>query len=218
MPPFMMTRQIAFSPDSKIFHKIHVAMVEIINVLSAVNYQKVYFCYPACPAFFNPSPPGTRWRWRKHPEKFSVTFKDCNTGSTPFYYRWPVELSLLDPNTRRIIWSDTFKDVDIRRWLPGVRWNEAKQTYDQKPRTYTERGSFRIPDTVKEGEYILAIAILDPAGMLPSARFAIRNYFKGGRHPIGRVGIGNIAANPELNPKIFDDPAEDNSLYYIIQE
>jgi hypothetical protein len=33
--------------------------------------------------------------------QFAVSFSVRNTGSSPFYYRWPVELSLLDPTTRK---------------------------------------------------------------------------------------------------------------------
>jgi hypothetical protein len=70
---------------------------------------------------------------------------------------------------------------------------------------------------VGKGEYILAIAILDPAGMLPSARFAIENYFKGGRHPLGYIGVGVSVRKPLLSADIFDDPSKDNSLYYKIE-
>jgi hypothetical protein len=52
--------------------------------------------------------------------------------------------------------------------------------------------------------------------MLPSARFAIKNYFNGGRHPIGRIGLGMPIENPQLDPAIFDDPAGDSSLHYVI--
>jgi hypothetical protein len=60
------------------------------------------------------------------------------------------------------------------------------------------------------------LAILDPAGMLPSERFATLNYFNGGRRPIGKIGIGNNPSQYELSPSIFNDPAEDNSLHYSL--
>ena len=148
---------------------------------------------------------------------FTVTFTVRNTGSSPFYGNWPVELSLLHSKTRKVVWSNTFEELDIRRWLPGDRWDKAKQAYQQKPKTYTARGSFRLPRSVKRGEYILAIAILDPAGMLPSARFSIQNYFKGGRHPIGRVGVEILVDHPQLDSKMFDDPARDKTLHYILE-
>lgn len=151
-----------------------------------------------------------------HPASaFNVAFNVRNTGSSPFYGDWPVEISLLEPKTRNVVWHDTFKELDIRTWLPGDKWDNEKQLYEVPPETYSVRGSFQIPQSMKKGEYIIAIAILDPAGMLPSARFAIKNYFKGGRHPLGRVGVGVSVKASMLDKELFDDPAEDNSLHYI---
>lgn len=64
-------------------------------------------------------------------------------------------------------------------------------------------------------EYILALAILDPAGNLPSVRFATTNYFRGGRHPIGWIGVGR--RQPKQRPlPAFDDPAQDHTLHYDV--
>ncbi len=145
---------------------------------------------------------------------FSVTFKVRNVGSAPFYYRWPVELCLLDPASRQVVWRDTFQDVDIRQWLPGDRWNWETHAYEQKPETHTVRGTFQIPPALQRGKYALALAILDPAGMVPSCRFAIRDYFRGGRHPIGYVGVGVSVPEPQIDPEYFDDPAQDDTLHY----
>ena len=48
----------------------------------------------------------------------NVAFDVTNTGSAPFYYNWPVEVALLDPETKKSVWKSTF-DTDIRKWLPG---------------------------------------------------------------------------------------------------
>jgi len=49
-----------------------------------------------------------------------------------------------------------------------------------------EEGRAALSADIKSGQYILALAILDrQGGMLPSARFAIYNYFRGGWHPPG---------------------------------
>lgn len=148
---------------------------------------------------------------------FSVSFAVRNVGSAPFYYNWPVEVSLLDPKTRIPVWRDTSKDLDIRQWLPGDRWNRTTKSYELRPKSYKVDGTFRVPQTVGSGEYVLALAILDPAGMLPSARFAIENYFEGGRHPIGLVGVGKTVREPVLDPASFDDPAEDRTLQYVLE-
>ena len=148
---------------------------------------------------------------------FEVSFVVRNAGSAPFYYKWPVEISLLDPKTRIPVWKDTFKNIDIRQWLPGDKWNKATKSYDLKPKDYQVEGTFQLPQTVESGEYIIALAILDPAGMVPSVRFAIENYFEGGRHPIGLVGVRKKVRNPILDPVTFDNPAEDSTLKYELK-
>lgn len=145
---------------------------------------------------------------------FTVTFSVRNVGSAPFYYNWPVEISLLDPESKEVIWKDTFKKIDIRRWLPGDKWNTDKPLYEVKPKIYQVRGSFTLSPHVSQGRYILALAILDPAGMLPAVRFAIRNYFIGGRHPIGLVGVDRTVTSADLDSGCFADPVKDRTLHY----
>ena len=53
-------------------------------------------------------------------------------------------------------------------------------------------------------------------GMLPSLRFANTNYFNGGYHPIGKIGVGVNVENVQLDNSIFDDIKSDNSLYYVL--
>ena len=161
--------------------------------------------------------------------EFEVAFAVRNVGSSPFYYDWPVELSLLDPRTRTPLWRANFPSADIRRWLPGDRWgrwgawDETAHRYvaDDGPEGYANpppqcevRGGFHSPHGLPAGAYILALAILDPAGGLPSCRFANANYFNGGRHPIGRIGLGGALEAAELEEREFDDLASDASLCY----
>jgi hypothetical protein len=147
----------------------------------------------------------------------SVSFTVRNTGSAPFYRDWPVEVTLLDPGTRRVVWSDRFADVDIRGWLPGDGWDAGARRYTSDEPTYVETGAFPLPQDLAPGSYILALAILDPDGMLPAVRFAIDNYHSGGRHPIGMIGIGvGVAVDEaELPAASFDDPHTDQTLHYI---
>ena len=151
-------------------------------------------------------------------QEFSVTFKVRNIGSSPFYANWPVELSLLDLKTRKVVWSKTYQKLNIQKWLPGDHWKKATQSYLQKPKTYIVQSRFQLPKNIKQGEYYFALAILDPAGNLPAVRFAVQNYFKGGRHPIGKIGVGMSAENFKIDEKYFDDPAKDNSLHYILKK
>ena len=75
------------------------------------------------------------------------------------------------------------------------------------------KGSFKVD--IPEGKtYILSLAILDPAGNLPSARFATANYLNGGRHPVGMVDSGKKQCSALPVGFVFDNPAEDKSLHY----
>ena len=160
---------------------------------------------------------------------FDVSFAVRNVGSGPFYYNWPVELSLLDETKRTPLWRATFEGVDIRRWLSGDRWlrwgswdqglkrfvvDDAPERYADPPPRYEVRGVFKAPCDLSKGRYVLALAILDPGGASPSCRFAIANYFTGGRHPIGRIGLGAAVGQAELDHRDFDDLAADGSLRY----
>ncbi len=147
-------------------------------------------------------------------EPFEVTFQVVNTGSAPFYYDWPVELSLLEPDTGHPIWRGRFESADIRTWMPGDRWDSSRKAYDQPAVSNRVRGSFTPDKTVAPGPYHLAIAILDPAGNVPSLRMAIENYIAGGRHPLGIIGVGMRPMTTQLKPEHFIDPRTDATLRY----
>ena len=120
----------------------------------------------------------------------NLSFTLQNRGSAPFYYKWPVEVSLLDRATKRVVWRDTFKHVDIRNWQPGDNWDFNRNRYRTPPKTYRVSENFNMPSSLKKGEYILALSILDPSGMQPAVRFAVTNYYSNGRTPLGMVGVG----------------------------
>jgi len=143
--------------------------------------------------------------------KFMVSFKVINTGSTPFYYNWPVEISLLDPATKQPVWKQICKNLDIRTWLPGDKWDDESDIYTIPAEIYSVNQTFLLAD-VPSGEYIIALAILDPGGNLPCARFAIKNYYNGGRHPIGKVGVNKKIDSFTVSE--FDDIQTDKSLFY----
>jgi hypothetical protein len=145
---------------------------------------------------------------------FELAFRVQNTGSAPFYYKWPVELSLLDPETHLPVWKTTLDDIDIRKWQPGDKWNSTRQAYDQPPPINEYLGRIDLDDRVPKGTYLLSLAILDPAGELPALRLAVQNYLRGGRHPIGWCGISELPEEPELDPNLFADPASDDTLHY----
>jgi hypothetical protein len=128
-----------------------------------------------------------------------VSFTVENIGAAPMYYNWPVELSLLNAD-REAVWKGTFK-TDITQWMPG--------TITQVTNKFKVSG-------LSEGTYVLALAVLDPAGNNPSLRFANSNYYTGGRTPIGKIGIGQEPEDQELLP--FDRLKEDKTLFYKIEK
>jgi len=142
---------------------------------------------------------------------FTVSIKVKNTGSSPFYYNWPVEVSLLDPRTKQAVWKKQCTDIDIRDWMPGDQWDDSTGSYGIPAETYTVNQTFHLSG-ISSGEYILALAILDPAGNRPCVRFAINNYYNGGRHPIGKVGINHTIDSFSISG--FDDIQSDTSLSY----
>lgn len=144
--------------------------------------------------------------------KFTVSFKVENTGSSPIYYNWPVEISLLDPSTKKPVWKKQCTDIDIRNWMPGDQWDDSTDTYIIPARNNLVNQTFCISEHIPSGEYIIALAILDPAGHRPCARFAIRNYYNGGRHPIGKVGINHTIDSFYVTG--FDDIQSDTSLTF----
>jgi hypothetical protein len=167
--------------------------------------------------------------------KLSVSFSVRNTGAAPFYYDWPVQAALLESRSREVVWKETFDDVDIRTWLPGdgwtepewiavdawpkkapkPHWSDAPKEWASPPRVYRVSATFdpRVP----RGRYLLTLAVLDPAGMLPSLRFATANYLEGGRHPIGIVTVGTYGGGKLPESFAFDDPHEDRSLRYVVR-
>ncbi len=162
----------------------------------------------------------------------TVEFSVTNEGSAVFYYDWPVEVALLDPETREVVWRDFISDVDIRTWTPGSQWTPpqwkeidiwpGKAVVDgwssdpigwgNPPKSHTVAATFQ-PE-VPNGEYVLTLAVVDPAGMKPSLRFATSQYWNGGRHPIGLVGVGQQGTGQLPESFSFDDPALDQTLTY----
>jgi uncharacterized repeat protein (TIGR02543 family) len=149
-------------------------------------------------------------------QQFKVSFAVINTGSSPFYYNWPVELSLLDASTRQPVFRRIFGNADVTQWMPGDNWDESSGEYLEMAVEYQVSGDFLFPDSAQatDGVYILALAMLDPAGLRPSNRFAIRNYFTGGHHPMGYIGVGqDVTGGIAIDPGDFDD-MDDGSLDY----
>ena len=96
-----------------------------------------------------------------------------NSGVAPFYYQWPLEISLADTNGK-IVYKEQTK-VDIRKWIPGI---------------HHEKVSITIPHKLANGEYNLCVAILDPGTKKPGIQFEMM-----GKRDDGRYNLGKIIVN-----------------------
>jgi hypothetical protein len=71
--------------------------------------------------------------------KLTVKMTVRNTGSAPFYLDWPVAVALLDPETKRPVWSAPLSGMDIRKWLscrktePQHRHSHVAQRHKSRP-------------------------------------------------------------------------------------
>ena len=142
-------------------------------------------------------------------ENLSFRIAVKNTASAPMYGNWPIEVSLLDVQTKAPVWKTIYSGADITKWLPA-------DDYSYEP-LYSEDINVQLPPDIAQGEYILALAVADPeGGMMPCLRFANENYFNGGRTPVGRIGVGMKPSQTEISPETYDDIFSDNSLYYVV--
>lgn len=73
----------------------------------------------------------------KNEKPLNISFKVVNIGSSPFYYNWPVEVSLLDAKTHQKVWGKILDNVNISDWMPGDDWTIEKEAY-QKPAPINE--------------------------------------------------------------------------------
>jgi hypothetical protein len=151
--------------------------------------------------------------------QLQLIFSVVNTGSSPFYYDWPVEFSLLNVETGEPVWKTGLDSVDIRNWHPGDNWDDVNDMYLSPPVTNIVHLDLTMPGTARlpEGEYIVALSILEPVGMGPSVRFAIENHYSGGIHPFGKIGVGvDVAGDHTLDAGTFDDLRSDAILPYAM--
>jgi hypothetical protein len=111
-------------------------------------------------------------------DSLNVAMQWNNKGVAPFYYLWPLELSLSDNSGNIAVKANT--NEDIRTWLPGT-----------KSMSY----ALSIPSTLAPGTYSLCTAILDPDTGNPGVDFAMTGRRPDGRYDIGTVTVAGSAPN-----------------------
>ncbi|AJY77663.1 hypothetical protein VN24_11435 [Paenibacillus beijingensis] len=107
---------------------------------------------------------------RKPGETLHVRYVMANRGAAPFYFRWPLELSLFDQNGSMA--ASVRSSADIRAWLPGLHRGAVYLT---------------VPADLAPGTYGVHVAILDPETGKPGIDFAME-----GRQPDGRYRLGTV--------------------------
>jgi hypothetical protein len=95
-----------------------------------------------------------------------------NVGVGKLYRPYVLRFFLLDPNAQVCFTADS--KTDLRQWFPGEHG-------------VTE--SLQMPNAIKTGEYIIAVALADPAGQRRPFHLAIDRPENDGRYPIGRLKI-----------------------------
>ena len=120
-----------------------------------------------------------------------------NVGNAPFYYPWLLCFYFLSSDKKVV--CKFHADCDVRGCLPG--------------NSYAVNVSIPISASLSPGVYTLAVSINDPAGDLPSLRFANQNYYHGGITPLGKFGYGQYNNSQNLEP--FDSLKSDASLFYV---
>jgi hypothetical protein len=111
-----------------------------------------------------------------HPEKakpdesVNLVMNWENRGVAPFYFQWPLELSLSDMDGN-IVYQEQSK-TDIRKWLPGE--HQVNET-------------LTIPSNLKAGEYYLCVAILDPITGEPGIALEMKGERQDGRYQLGKI-------------------------------
>ncbi len=148
-------------------------------------------------------------------EPFTFGFSVSNTGSSPFYYDWPVEIALLDCEAHEKVCGRILDNVMISSWMPGENWDIASGKYLYGPQKYDIKSEVNFNADISDGRYIIAIGILDPACGRPTVRFANTNYFEGGWHPLGYVCVGTSECHPQLDASEFYDIQGDLTLNYV---
>ncbi len=93
-----------------------------------------------------------------------------NKGVAPIYKEFPLALRLKGTQRTEVLLTD----ADIRTWLPG------DNLYDN---------AVFVPAGMPDGEYELAIGILDPQTRVPAVKLAITGVDADGWYPLGKIQI-----------------------------
>jgi len=95
-----------------------------------------------------------------------------NTGNSPMYYNWPVQIRLRNQESQ--LAGEWFADTDIRTWLPGSVDFTTQIT---------------IPAQLAPGIYSWSVSIIDPENHLPGIQLVNEDQQEDGFYGIGQIVV-----------------------------
>jgi hypothetical protein len=151
--------------------------------------------------------------------KLDIMFKVKNTGSAPFYEKWPVAVVLIDETTKSIVSTQILPDIDVRTWVPGDKYDYASRSYSIPAPEYTINKSITVPSNLANGKYMIGLTILEPYSRTPGVFFAVNNFLKESQtQPLCRIGIGeDVTGGYQIDPLLFGDPVKDDKRSYTLK-
>ena len=147
----------------------------------------------------------------------NLQFKVKNKGSAPMYENWPLAVTLIDKNTRQLLWKATIPNIDIRKWHPGHDYNYTTRIYQTPAQEHLISASIPLPANLPVGEHLIGLTILEPLSRTPGLFFAVPNFFKTSQtQPLAKIGIGMDATGHTLDGVAFDDLVNDDTRSYAV--
>jgi hypothetical protein len=105
-------------------------------------------------------------------QPLNLQMKWANVGVGKLHYPYALRFCLLDETTKLVLTTDG--RTDPRGWLPG---------------DYSVTESILIPAALERGEYVLTLALVDPAAQRRPWRLAIAAPENEGRYEISKVKV-----------------------------
>ncbi len=109
-------------------------------------------------------------------DSLTIDMSWANKGAAPFYFNWPVELSIVGPDGNPMMVKTL--DTNIRTWLPGEKVDLTGIRLD-------------LPSDAVNGTYSVRVAIIDPATGAPAIDFPIKGEMADGTYEMGKIYISN---------------------------
>ncbi len=153
----------------------------------------------------------------------TMSAKVKNIGSAVLFENYPVAFVLVNETTRQIVFQSVISGTNTKAWRPGSNYDWDPNSNPNGSSVYLTPAvdnliyaSIPIPSSIAPGQYLAAIAILDPSTQKPGVFFAVPNFFKESQsQPLCRIGIGADAANSIVTGP-FDNPVTDDMRYYTL--